>query len=65
MGVLDDQFVILTGAAQPSAIEAQIIDRFAEGVRAFYSFVDAERGGILVQDRLNPFMSLSRLHAAV
>ena len=65
VGVLDDQFVILTGATQPSAIEAQIIDRFAGGVRSFYNFVDAERGGVLVQDTLTPFMSLSRAQAAV
>lgn len=65
VGVLDDQFVILTGAAQPSAIEAQIIDRFAAGVRAFYNFVDAERGGVLVQDTFRPFMSLRSAQAAV
>jgi CheY-like chemotaxis protein len=34
VGVVGDQFVILTGATQPSAIEAQIKDRFAGGVRA-------------------------------
>jgi CheY-like chemotaxis protein len=65
VGVMGDQFVILTSAPQPHAIEAQIKDRFAGGVRAFYNFVDAERGGILVHDTLVPLMSLNPVQAAV
>lgn len=65
VGVLDDQFVILTAAQQPDALMARMADRFTEGVRAFYNFVDAERGGVLVQDSLIPLMHLSPVQAAV
>jgi CheY-like chemotaxis protein len=65
VGVLGDQFIILTGAPQPHALEAHIRERFAEGIRAFYNFADAERGGLLVQDTLTPLMSLSPVPAAV
>lgn len=43
-----ERFVLLTSASDPSTLLDTICGRFAEGVKAFYSFQDVERGGLLV-----------------
>jgi CheY-like chemotaxis protein len=44
IGVQDDSFLILTHTLQPEVLQAEIIGRFSEGINAFYSFADLERG---------------------
>lgn len=50
VGIIDNHFVVLTRTEDPRALEAAICARFAEEVRAFYTFVDAERGGMLINE---------------
>jgi DNA-binding response OmpR family regulator len=70
VGVQDDHFVILTEAQEVSQIEEAIRQKFAEGVKAFYSFADVERGGLLInsgteQEELVPVMALATVQATV
>jgi CheY-like chemotaxis protein len=70
VGVVDDHFVVLTSAAAPAELEARIRKAFDEGVKAFYSFADVERGGLLVDaggpdERLSPIMGIVPLKASV
>ncbi len=70
VGVVENHFIVLTHAAQPAAIEQQIKDQFAEGVRAFYNFMDADRGGVILepgtaQEKIAPLMHLESLQAGV
>lgn len=70
VGVVDNHFIVLTHAPHGPAIERQIKRRFADGVRAFYNFMDVERGGVILEpgterERLAPIMSLSPAQAAV
>ena len=64
IGIIDDRFVVITHADAADTVEAAVCQRFDEQVRAFYSFVDAERGGILVNEgqpgeRLVPLMTIA------
>lgn len=64
IGVAENDFVIFTHASDPVAIETQIKDYFAESVKAFYSFVDVDQGGVILepgtaQERLAPLMSFN------
>jgi DNA-binding response OmpR family regulator len=66
VGIDGDTFVVLTAARQPDALGAQIAAQFNDDVRAFYSYVDVERGGVLAADegdnggeRLIPLMALA------
>ena len=70
VGVVDNHFIILTHADQPVVIEEQIKDKFAEGVRAFYNFMDADRGGVIMQpntphEKVVPLMHLESMVASV
>lgn len=49
VGVLDNFFIILTHAKNVEKLEETIKENFAKGVQAFYSFVDIDRGGIMVK----------------
>lgn len=69
IGIRDDHFVVLTYAADPETLLNHIIAAFGDGARAFYTFADAEQGGILQKDgteseTLVPIMSLSLLRTA-
>jgi DNA-binding response OmpR family regulator len=64
VGVEADSFVVLTHTPHPAELEARIKARFEGGVKAFYSFVDADRGGVTVRagqagEALAPLMCLS------
>lgn len=64
IGIHDDRFVVVTHANDADAIESAVCQRFEEEVRAFYSFVDAERGGIVVNEdqgdeKLVPLMTIT------
>lgn len=65
VGVEGDQFIVLTHAANPADLEARIKTQFESGVRAFYSFVDVDRGGLLTQagTTLAPLMHLHTVQA--
>lgn len=59
-----DNFVIITHAADAGAIKMRLVERFDEEVKQHYSFIDRERGYILVPDSVNgerqePLMTLS------
>lgn len=61
IGIVNDEFVLLTHADDVAALDEAIKARFALESRAFYSFVDAEQGGILVRqaggdETLEPLM---------
>jgi DNA-binding response OmpR family regulator len=49
VGVLDNFFIVLTHARKVDALEEAIKANFANGVQAFYSFLDIDRGGIVVK----------------
>lgn len=70
IGVVDDHFIVLTDTDKAEQIEAMVRSAFNDGVKAFYSFADVERGGLLVNvpadhERIVPFMGLVSLHASV
>jgi PleD family two-component response regulator len=59
-----DNFVIITHAADANQVKLRLVERFDEDVKQHYSFIDRERGYILVPDSLNgerqePLMTLS------
>jgi DNA-binding response OmpR family regulator len=59
-----DNFVVITHADQADQIEAEIVARFASEVKQHYSFIDRERGYMIVQDadgndRQVPLMTVS------
>jgi PleD family two-component response regulator len=64
VGVTDNQFIILTYVDDPQALEQKIKTHFGEGVKAFYNFIDVDRGGVILQpgtqyERLAPLMNFS------
>jgi DNA-binding response OmpR family regulator len=70
VGIVDDHFVLLTQAKNPHEMEEVIQTKFADGVKAFYSFADVERGGLLMnagseQERKYPLMGVVALEASV
>ena len=48
VGIVENDFVVLTHAKDVKALENHIKEQFDERVKAFYSFADAARGGILL-----------------
>jgi DNA-binding response OmpR family regulator len=59
-----DNFVMITHAADEAAVKARICERFAEEIKQHYSFIDRERGYVIVQsadgsDRQVPLMTIS------
>jgi hypothetical protein len=59
-----DNFVIITHTNDPESLKNRLVEKFNEDVRQHYSFIDRERGYILVPDnaqgeRQEPLMSLS------
>lgn len=70
IGVADNEFVIFTHASDPHDIETQIKDYFAENIKAFYSFVDVDQGGVILEpgtahERLAPLMSFNTVKTTV
>jgi DNA-binding response OmpR family regulator len=70
VGVVENHFIILTHAEQSALIEQQIKDKFAEGVKAFYNFMDVDRGGVILepgtpQEKVAPLMHFESLKASV
>lgn len=52
VAIVDDQFIVLTCAEGVDALEDRIKTAFANDIRAFYSFIDADRGGVLLNEGL-------------
>ena len=49
VGVVGNHFVILTHCADPNALENRIKAHFEKGIRSFYHFTDADRGGVITE----------------
>jgi len=63
VGSSNEEFIVLTTLDDVDRLTDAVQQRFAEQVRAFYSFADADRGGILLNEgeaneRFIPVMSL-------
>ena len=61
VGINEDGFIVVTFAQDATTLKEAITTQFAEEVRVFYSFADAERGGILLDagkdtERVVPMM---------
>ncbi len=59
-----DNFIIITHMDDPDRLKQRLIDRFNEDVKQHYSFIDRERGYVLVPDSVYgdqqaPLMTLS------
>lgn len=68
VGIQDDEFVVMTYAKETDDLEKQLTGKFNDGARAFYTFMDADRGGVLVDEgttaeRVVPIMQLSRVES--
>lgn len=50
VGIVDDQFVVLTSADEITALEAELRHRVNEAVHAFYNFHDVEQGGTILHE---------------
>ena len=63
IGIMDDEFIVLTHAEDVDTLDNAIKRNFAQEAHAFYTFADAERDGILLnpgtsEERLIPLMQL-------
>ncbi|HRF95415.1 MAG TPA: response regulator [Aggregatilineales bacterium] len=64
LGVIGDDFVIMTHVEDAKKLETTAIDQFNQEVKAFYAFMDVEAGGIMVNEntadaKLIPFMTMT------
>jgi CheY-like chemotaxis protein len=50
IGVINDEFIVLTHTPDVEGLAQAICDRFNDQVVAFYSFIDADRGGVLMNE---------------
>jgi DNA-binding response OmpR family regulator len=70
VGIQGDEFLVMTYAADTGPLLEQLMERFDEGARAFYSFTDADQGGVKVNEgtadeRIVPIMTLTPNDAGV
>lgn len=66
IGLLGDEFVVMSSTAKADTLRDDILRRFKEGINAFYSFSDVERGALLLnpgtpQEKLAPLMQMVQL----
>ncbi|MFN8373325.1 MAG: response regulator [Anaerolineae bacterium] len=64
VGIQGDEFVLLTHASEAQNIDIQIRSKFADSAKAFYTFADADRGGLVLHpgsesETFVPLMTLS------
>ncbi len=69
VGIIEDEFIVLTHTEDVGKLDAAIKERFDTQVKAFYSFADAERGGITLNadtrnEHFVPFMHFALLKQA-
>lgn len=70
IGIEKDDFVLATYSSNPTGLEEELRRRFSDSVRAFYTFADAERGGMLLSAGTNseqfiPLMNFVRTSGEV
>jgi DNA-binding response OmpR family regulator len=70
IGIVNDEFIVLTHTPDVPQLDDAVKKKFSDDVKAFYTFIDAERGGIMVNaglenERLVPMMTLYSLHKVV
>lgn len=63
VGIINDDLMVITYHKDIKGLAQRICERFNQEVRAFYSFVDADRGGVLLhpgtaQEAVAPLMQL-------
>ncbi len=63
VGIFNDEFIVLTHAGDFDEVAQVLCERFNHEVRAFYSFMDADRGGVVInegtaQETFVPLMQL-------
>ena len=63
LGIDGDRFVVITHSDDPDTLAETVNERFQQGARAFYTFSDAQQGGILTDEgtdteELTPMMQL-------
>jgi DNA-binding response OmpR family regulator len=66
IGLLGDEFVILTKPESAEAVQGAVMQRFEKGINTYYSFNDVERGGLLLNagtpdEKIAPLMKLVQL----
>lgn len=66
VGFLDDQFIVATYHDNPDSLKQTIQGLFDDGIKAFYSYRDVERGGVMLypntpHERFMPLMRLATL----
>ncbi|PJF22214.1 MAG: diguanylate cyclase [Phototrophicales bacterium] len=64
VGIRGDDFIVLTHVEDVEALDEKIKTRFAEEARAFYSFIDVDQGGVILNpgkdnEQLVPLMTFS------
>mgnify|MGYP001212103242 CR=1 FL=1 len=64
LGVVGDDFVVMTHADDVKNLESLVVNQFNQEVKAFYAFTDVEAGGIMVDEntsnaKLIPFMTMT------
>jgi DNA-binding response OmpR family regulator len=64
VGIQGDEFVLLTHAPEVVKLDEQIKTSFADTAKTFYTFTDADRGGVLLhpgtdEETLVPLMTLN------
>ena len=70
VGVIEDRFIILTHARNADELKAAVQQKFADGVKLFYSFKDMEQGGFALRpgtddEQFVPLMRFTSLEAPV
>lgn len=50
VGIVKDEFIVITYAPDVDTLEQTIVDRFNQKARTFYTFADAENGGITLEE---------------
>lgn len=68
IGIVGDEFLVITYADNPNALAGEMTAAFNEGARAFYNFSDADQGGVKVNEgtadeHLVPIMQLEAVEA--
>lgn len=63
VGILNDEFIVLTHSADVDGIAQAICTKFNAEVGAFYSFIDVDRGGVVLnegtpEESVAPLMNL-------
>ena len=50
IGITNDEFIVLTHTDDVDTLDRIIQDTFAEEIKAFYTFMDVDQGGVLLNE---------------